>query len=97
MASRTPRSESGSRPASRVSRAAAIPQPMSTPTAAGISARRVGITDPMVAPMPTCTSGIAATCPTTTGSRDTAASCSIDWRSTSSVKILTGTPPRSMT
>ena len=78
MASRTGRSESGSLDESSVSRAALIPQPMSTPTAAGISARLVGMTDPTVAPMPTCTSGMAATWPTTIGRRDTAASCWMD-------------------
>ena len=54
MASRTPLSKSGSRAASRVSRPALMPQPTSPPTAAGIagiSVRRVGMTDPMVAPM----------------------------------------------
>jgi hypothetical protein len=40
---------------------AIMPQPMSTPTAAGMIAPRVGITLPTVAPMPQCTSGIAAT------------------------------------
>ena len=40
---------------------AIMPQPISTPTAAGITAPRVGITLPMVAPLPRCTSGIAAT------------------------------------
>ena len=40
--------------------AAIIPQPMSTPTAAGMMALTVAITDPTVAPMPTCTSGMAA-------------------------------------
>ena len=39
---------------------AAIPQPMSTPTAAGMMALRVGMTLPTVAPSPQCTSGIAA-------------------------------------
>ena len=40
---------------------AIMPQPMSTPTAAGMIAPRVGITLPTVAPIPQCTSGIAAT------------------------------------
>ena len=48
-------------------RAAIMPQPMSTPTAAGITAPLVGITEPTVAPMPTWTSGIAATCLNTNG------------------------------
>jgi len=40
---------------------AIIPQPISTPTAAGMIAPFVATTDPTVAPIPTCTSGIAAT------------------------------------
>ena len=40
-----------------------MPQPISTPTAAGMIARRVGITEPTVAPMPACTSGMAAAWP----------------------------------
>ena len=42
-------------------RTAIMPQPMSTPTAAGMIAPFVGITLPTVAPIPQCTSGIAAT------------------------------------
>ena len=42
-------------------RTAAMPQPMSTPTAAGMIAPTVGITEPTVAPIPQCTSGITAT------------------------------------
>jgi hypothetical protein len=42
-------------------RAALMPQPMSTPTAAGTIARSVGMTLPTVAPMPRCTSGMTAT------------------------------------
>ena len=38
-----------------------MPQPMSTPTAAGMIARLVAITLPTVAPLPRCTSGITAT------------------------------------
>ena len=41
---------------------AIMPQPMSTPTAAGMIAPLVGITEPTVAPMPQCTSGMTATC-----------------------------------
>ncbi len=40
---------------------AIIPQPMSTPTAAGMIAPTVGMTLPTVAPIPQCTSGITAT------------------------------------
>ena len=72
-----------------------MPQPMSTPTAAGMMALTVGITEPTVAPMPKCTSGIAATCLKTMGRRAALAS----WRLASSstgtprVHILIGTPP----
>ena len=66
-------------------RCATMPQPMSTPTAAGTIAPTVGITDPTVAPIPRCTSGIAATCECTKGSRATFSS----WRRASSSK---GTP-----
>jgi hypothetical protein len=43
---------------------------MSTPTAAGMMAFFVGMTDPTVAPMPRCTSGIAATWWCTIGRRE---------------------------
>ena len=50
---------------------AIMPQPMSTPTAAGMIAPTVGMTLPTVAPIPQWTSGIAATQPWTNGSRAT--------------------------
>ena len=53
-----------------------MPQPMSTPTAAGMIACLVGITEPTVAPMPRCTSGIAATWWCTIGSFEMLTSCS---------------------
>jgi hypothetical protein len=59
-----------------------MPQPMSTPTAAGMIARLVGITEPTVAPMPRCTSGIAATWWCTIGSREMFTSC---WRACGSI------------
>ena len=43
-------------------RTAIMPQPMSTPTAAGMIAPSVGMTDPTVAPMPRWASGISARC-----------------------------------
>lgn len=43
-------------------RTAIMPQPMSTPTAAGMIARSVGMTEPTVAPRPRWASGISATC-----------------------------------
>ena len=72
-----------------------MPQPMSTPTAAGMMALSVGITEPTVAPMPKCTSGIAAMCLKTMGRR----AALVSWRLASSstgtprVHILIGTPP----
>jgi hypothetical protein len=53
-----------------------MPQPMSTPTAAGTIAPRVAITVPTVAPLPRCTSGITATGPARIGSSDTWRICS---------------------
>ena len=54
----------GSAMSSRLSgvRTAIMPQPMSTPTAAGMMEPLVGSTVPTVAPLPKCTSGITATC-----------------------------------
>jgi|GEM_PF-4846720 len=57
---RTASRESGNWSALRLVFAAIIPQPKSTPTAAGITAPIVGITLPIVAPFPKCTSGITA-------------------------------------
>ena len=65
---RSRRSESGRSFAVSDVRTAAMPHPMSTPTAAGDTASRSAITDPTVAPLPKCTSGITATCLTTHGS-----------------------------
>ena len=42
-------------------RTAIIPQPMSTPTAAGMTAPSVGMTLPTVAPLPRWASGMSAT------------------------------------
>ena len=42
--------------------AAIMPQPMSTPTAAGMIALSVGMHEPTVAPNPKWQSGITATC-----------------------------------
>ena len=61
IAARTSRRLSGRSFAVRVVWTAIIPQPMSTPTAAGITAPTVGMTLPTVAPMPQWTSGITAT------------------------------------
>jgi hypothetical protein len=57
--------------------AAIMPQPMSTPTAEGMIAPLVGMTDPMVAPMPTWASGMRARWPFTNGSRLALAACSM--------------------
>ena len=96
ISDRTPPSESGSALASSESRAAIIPQPMSTPTAAGTIAPRVGMTEPMVDPIPTWTSGIAATCECTNGRRATCSSCRTASGVTSSVQMCTGTGVWSM-
>jgi hypothetical protein len=61
MAARTRRRLSGRSLAVRVVRTAIMPQPMSTPTAAGMMAPTVGMTLPTVAPIPQWTSGMAAT------------------------------------
>ena len=49
------------------SSAATMPQPMSTPTALGMTAPLVGMTEPTVAPMPTWASGMRATWPVDDG------------------------------
>src|SRR5688572_31205391 len=60
IAVRTARRLSGRSDAVSVVFAAIMPQPRSTPTAAGMTALRVGMTLPTVEPLPTCTSGITA-------------------------------------
>jgi len=89
---------SGRSEAVRVVRAAIMPQPMSTPTAAGTMAPTVGTTEPTVAPLPRCTSGITAIQRCTKGSFAMLISC---WRASSSsgtpcVHSLIGTPPVSL-
>ena len=73
-----------------------MPQPISTPTAAGTMAPVVGITEPTVAPLPRCTSGMAATCAWTKGSAATLASCWSASGCASSVHTCTGTRVQSM-
>src|SRR5688572_24784429 len=60
--------ESGRRFATMSVRTAAMPQPISTPTAAGMIALRVATTEPTVAPLPMWASGINRT-PSTMGRR----------------------------
>ncbi|MEJ1970744.1 MAG: hypothetical protein WDN03_19260 [Rhizomicrobium sp.] len=76
-------------------RAATMPQPISTPTAAGMIAPLVAITEPTVAPMPQCTSGIAATWEWMNGSDATLTSCFFAASSsgTPSIHALIGAPP----
>jgi hypothetical protein len=74
--------------------AATIPQPMSTPTAAGMIAARVAITVPTVAPLPRCTSGITATWPARIGSRVTLRICSSAPCSTSMFPVQRRAPGR---
>ena len=78
-------------------RTAAMPQPMSTPTAAGIMALWVAMTLPMVAPMPPCTSGMTATWRWMKGNLDRLTSCPRAKASRSSVQTLTGRAPSMMT
>src|SRR5207248_2172513 len=94
-------SESGSRSSVTSSSAATMPQPMSTPTAAGITAFLVGMTEPTVAPMPTWASGMRATWPTTMGNRAVFSAWRMVSGSTSLAQeislslSLVGTPPAS--
>jgi hypothetical protein len=83
---------SGKSLAVSVVRCAIIPQPISTPTAAGTIAPLVGITLPTVAPMPQCTSGITATCRCTNGSDATFRNCcrALASTGTPAVHILIG-------
>jgi hypothetical protein len=76
-------SVSGSWSSVRSSSAAIMPQPMSTPTAAGMIAPLVGMTDPTVAPMPTWASGMRATWSSTIGRRAAFSACRIVAGSTS--------------
>ncbi|MNV66873.1 hypothetical protein D3C71_1596480 [compost metagenome] len=71
-----------------------MPQPMSTPTAAGMMAPTVGITLPMVEPLPRCTSGITARCLKMNGSCAVSSSCWRAWASTGTpwVQSLIGVP-----
>src|SRR6266581_8496732 len=50
---------------------AIMPQPMSTPTVAGITASFVAMTEPTMLPLPRCASGISATCLNKHGKRET--------------------------
>ena len=50
---------------------AIMPQPMSTPTVAGITASFVAMTEPTMLPLPKCASGIKATCRNKHGKRET--------------------------
>ena len=77
-------SVSGSWSSVTSSSAAIMPQPMSTPTADGITAPVVGITDPTVAPIPTCASGMSATWPSTIGRRAVFCAC---WMVCSSISL----------
>ncbi|KAG1530797.1 hypothetical protein G6F50_017080 [Rhizopus delemar] len=76
MLLRSCRRSSGRSLARSVVRTAAMPQPMSTPTAAGMIAPRVGITEPTVAPLPRCTAGSTATHGPTNGIAAMLRSCS---------------------
>ncbi len=75
IASRSGRRSSGRSARENRVRTAIIPQPMSTPTAAGMTAPRVGMTDPTVAPSPRWASGISARCGNTKGIREVVRAC----------------------
>ena len=62
-------------------RTLSIPHPISTPTAAGMIAPSVGITDPTVAPFPWCASGIRARCGKMNGMDAVRSACSRAWGS----------------
>ena len=69
---------------------ATIPQPMSTPTAAGMMrSAAVGMTLPTVAPMPKWASGMSATCPATSGARDMTSACRRVLSSSTLAQLLT--------
>jgi len=76
-----------------------MPQPMSTPTAAGMIAPTVGITLPTVAPIPAWTSGMTATHLWMKGRRATFRSCAAAFSSndTPRVHALIGAPWVSIT
>ena len=57
-------------------RTAIMPQPMSTPTAAGMRvSAKVGMTLPTVAPLPRCASGMSATWPAIPWARESMSAC----------------------
>ena len=95
MRERSAASDSGRSLAFNVVCTAIMPQPISTPTAAGMMAPLVAITEPTVAPLPTCTSGITARCECTKGMRAMFVSCALACSSTGtpSVHIFTWRPP----
>ncbi len=95
MRARSAASDSGRSLALSVVCTAIMPQPMSTPTAAGMIAPFVAITEPTVAPLPTCTSGITARCECTNGMRAMFASWVLACSSTGTprVHIFTWRPP----
>ena len=69
---------------------ATMPQPMSTPTAAGMMrSSSVGMTLPTVAPMPKWASGMSATCPATSGARDMTSACLRVFSSSMLAQLLT--------
>ena len=76
-------------------RAAIMPQPISTPTAAGMIAPTVGITLPMVEPLPRCTSGITARWWKMKGRRAVFINCCRAASSTGTPRVhsLIGAPP----
>jgi hypothetical protein len=76
-------------------RTAIIPHPMSTPTAAGMIAPLVGITDPTVAPFPRCASGISARCGKMNGIDAAARACASVLSSKIDAQLSSRSPSRS--
>src|SRR5438876_3258419 len=72
---------------------AAIPHPISTPTADGITPDSAGITEPIVAPIPRCASAISAIGSVRMGNRAVFSACSLVLSSRIDAQDLTPTPP----
>lgn len=94
IAERSGARESGNWFAVSVVRTAIMPQPISTPTAAGTIAPLVAMTLPTVAPRPQCKSGMTARCWWMNGRAATWRSCAMAWSSigTPLVQALIGAP-----
>ncbi len=88
IASRTVERSAGSSSIEYCMRTAIMPQPMSTPTAAGMIAPRVGMTEPTVAPSPRWASGISARCGWMNGIQAVSSACSRVWSSRIEAQLM---------